>query len=502
MTTYNLSAFAGAGAQFFDDDGVPLVGGLLYSYDAGTTTLRTTYTTSTGAIANTNPIVLNAGGRTPNEVWQTSGVLLKFALYNSLSELIGTYDNIPSINDPFGINSQLSSVAGTNSITATASPTLTAYATGSIYSFIAANTNTGAATLSIDGLTAASITKNGSVAISAGDVQAGKMMLVEYDGTTFQLVNNIIYGGSITSGTIVSLTTPMSAANGGTGAATLTANNVILGNGAAAVQFVAPGTSGNALVSNGTTWVAQGIASSPTSTRSKLMVQTTSGTAITVTADQLVLAATTAALTLSTVSVTISTATSGANGLDTGSIANNTWYSVWVIYNGTTTAGLLSTSATAPTLPVGYTYQARVGWVRYATAALARTLQYDNRVQYVVTAATQTPNIPIMASGSSGSVYTPTWTAVAWAAYAPSTAAALSLSLGSINIVGLAILAPNNAYGAFSSQSNPPPLGTQASNYAYAPTVATDMIVESANVYWASNAAQGFLLCRGWIDNL
>jgi hypothetical protein len=43
-------------------------------------------------------------------------------------------------------------------------------------------------------------------------------------------------------------------ANGGTGAATLTANNVVLGAGTSAVKFVAPGTSGNVLVSNGTTW--------------------------------------------------------------------------------------------------------------------------------------------------------------------------------------------------------------------------------------------------------
>lgn len=256
MTTYNLSAFAGAGAQFFDDNGSPLVGGKLYSYAAGTTTLLTTYTTSAGTVANTNPIILNAGGRTPNEIWQATGILLKFVLYNSNNELIGTYDGIPSINDPFGINSQLSSVAGTNSITATATPTLTAYATGAIYSFIAANTNSGAATLSIDGLTATSITKNGSVALSAGDIQAGKMMLVEYDGTTFQLVNNIVYGGSITNGTIVSLTAPLGVANGGTGAATLAANNVLLGNGVAALQTVAPGTSGNVLVSNGTTWVS------------------------------------------------------------------------------------------------------------------------------------------------------------------------------------------------------------------------------------------------------
>ena len=45
-------------------------------------------------------------------------------------------------------------------------------------------------------------------------------------------------------------------ANGGTGQTSLTANNVILGNGTSAVQFVAPGTSGNALVSNGTTWIS------------------------------------------------------------------------------------------------------------------------------------------------------------------------------------------------------------------------------------------------------
>jgi hypothetical protein len=44
--------------------------------------------------------------------------------------------------------------------------------------------------------------------------------------------------------------------NGGTGANTLTLNNVILGNGTGAVQLVSPGISGNVLVSNGTTWTA------------------------------------------------------------------------------------------------------------------------------------------------------------------------------------------------------------------------------------------------------
>jgi len=56
---------------------------------------------------------------------------------------------------------------------------------------------------------------------------------------------------------------------------------------------------------------------------------------------------------------------SGADGLDTGSEAADTWYSVWVI--GTASGGvasLLSASETAPTLPSGYTLKRRVGWVR------------------------------------------------------------------------------------------------------------------------------------------
>lgn len=45
-------------------------------------------------------------------------------------------------------------------------------------------------------------------------------------------------------------------ANGGTGATSLTANNVLLGNGTSALQVVAPGASGNVLTSNGTTWTS------------------------------------------------------------------------------------------------------------------------------------------------------------------------------------------------------------------------------------------------------
>jgi hypothetical protein len=59
---------------------------------------------------------------------------------------------------------------------------------------------------------------------------------------------------TLTNATISSLAVDLSVADGGTGKGSLALNNVLLGNGTSAVQEVAPGTSGNLLTSNGTTW--------------------------------------------------------------------------------------------------------------------------------------------------------------------------------------------------------------------------------------------------------
>ena len=48
----SLSPLGGAGWQFFNDNGIPLAGGLIYTYLAGTTTPAATYTSSTGLTAN------------------------------------------------------------------------------------------------------------------------------------------------------------------------------------------------------------------------------------------------------------------------------------------------------------------------------------------------------------------------------------------------------------------------------------------------------------------
>lgn len=71
----------------------------------------------------------------------------------------------------------------------------------------------------------------------------------------------------------------LTVAYGGTGSSTLTLNSVILGNGTSAVQAVAPGTSGNVLTSNGTTWVSGAAPISlPTQTSNSGKYLTTNGT--------------------------------------------------------------------------------------------------------------------------------------------------------------------------------------------------------------------------------
>jgi len=92
-----LSPIGGAGWQFFNNDGTVLSGGLIYTYAAGTTTPQTTYTTSAGNIAHSNPIVLNSAGRvSTGEIWLTASPY-KFSIFTAASTLIATYDNISGI---------------------------------------------------------------------------------------------------------------------------------------------------------------------------------------------------------------------------------------------------------------------------------------------------------------------------------------------------------------------------------------------------------------------
>ena len=167
----------------------------------------------------------------------------------------------------------LTSVSGTDTITALAPLSMNTYAAGQVFRFIAAgaNTTTGV-TLNINSIGAKSITKNGTTALAASDIPSGSLVTVNYDGTQFQLVAPASVPANVSSFTAgttgltpstattgaVTLAGTLNVANGGTGSTTLTANSVVLGNGTSALSanLIAPSTSGNVLTSNGTTWTS------------------------------------------------------------------------------------------------------------------------------------------------------------------------------------------------------------------------------------------------------
>lgn len=227
-----------------------------------------------------------------------------------------------------------------------------------------------------------------------------------------------------------------------------------------------------------------------------------------ITADEVVLEDTgNAYVTARAVNVTVNSTASGANGLDTGTLAASTWYAVWLIRKPDgTTAGLFSLSATAPTMPSGYTFKARLGWVRTDASGnkyLLQTLQLGRRAQYVVTVATNTAAMPKMASGVAGTVATPVWVAVATGNFVPVTASEIEICIGAPDGTSLVVVAaPNNSYGTYNSTTNPPPVGLSGPSGLTLPPVQGSLILETSNIYWISSLTNGALYAAGWIDNI
>jgi len=153
--TVNISPVGGVAAQFFNNSGVILSGGKIYTYAAGTTTPQVTYTSTSGVTAHTNPIILDSAGRVPSgEIWLTNSLVYKFVIKTSTEVLIGTYDNILGINDFTGLTPIIYNATGTGSLTTftlvsspTSENTTNVYVNGvyqqkNTYSFVSGNTLT------------------------------------------------------------------------------------------------------------------------------------------------------------------------------------------------------------------------------------------------------------------------------------------------------------------------------------------------------------------------
>lgn len=215
---------------------------------------------------------------------------------------------------------------------------------------------------------------------------------------------------------------------------------------------------------------------------------------------------------LNSVSISPSLSTSGANGLDTGTSTTSTWYYLWVIWNGTTVAGLLSLSSTSPTMPAGYTHKARVGSTRSdgtGNKYPLRFVQYGRRVRWGIAAGSNQTAYPLMSSGVVGSISPITWAAIATGAFCPPTTASISVTAQNPNVASsVVLLGANNVPSGTWNTTTPlsPAILYQSSvgsGAAYGSTCANvEVVLESSNIYWIANAAAAGLNAIGYEDNL
>lgn len=261
---------------------------------------------------------------------------------------------------------------------------------------------------------------------------------------------------------------------------------------------------------NGSSW-ASAAPLAVQGTFKNLSIKVASNTTVTVAADFVVTTDGTA-FQSTAVSATVNLGTNGAvNALDVGSIAINTWYSIWVIakIDGTTGA-LASTSATAPTLPTGYTFKARVGWVQTinGSATLYGTWQLGRVAKYVLTLAQTT--VPLLIDNGVVGTYSftsPVLVSKSLTRFIPTTASKVSViannSWTNLTISNL-IVAPSQAY---SGTNNGPGGASGISPSIFLTTAAAvvasaDILLESQAVSWCSGNSGGALSCIGWEDNI
>lgn len=95
--TVLLSPIGNSMTPFLGLDTLPLGGGLLYTYQAGSTSALATYTAVDGLVPCANPIVLGINGISPTPIWLLSTNTYKFVLANSSNVTLYTYDNISGI---------------------------------------------------------------------------------------------------------------------------------------------------------------------------------------------------------------------------------------------------------------------------------------------------------------------------------------------------------------------------------------------------------------------
>lgn len=176
---------------FYKNDGTRNAGGKVWTYEAGTTTPKTTHTTSVADVANTNPIILDSHGEC--ELW-SDGQLKVNNLESDDTQVTGwPVDNVGSGVSNNDANARWAGTAGgsANALTISPSPAITAYAAGQSFIFKSgANANTAATTIAISGLAAIAVQSNGA-ACSGGEILADKWYQILLSTTAICQISKI-----------------------------------------------------------------------------------------------------------------------------------------------------------------------------------------------------------------------------------------------------------------------------------------------------------------------
>ena len=223
--TYNLPA------------GNPVVTGSTISSTWANNTLNDLATAMTGSIAKD-------GQTTPTGNLPMGGYAHTGVADATVRTMYGTAGQIQDSAFTY-----LTSPSGTNSMTATAALGMSAYVTGQRFFFVAPSTNTSACTININAIGTKALTKNGTTALSAGDIVSGAIVQVVYDGTQFQLLNpTALPSGVITlwSGSVASIPGGWYLCNGSNGTPDLR-NMFVVGAGST-YAVAATGGSADAIV--------------------------------------------------------------------------------------------------------------------------------------------------------------------------------------------------------------------------------------------------------------
>jgi len=184
------------------------------------------------------------------------------------------------------------------------------------------------------------------------------------------------------------------------------------------------------------------------------------------------------------------------DGIDTGSIASNTWYYIYMISNGTLNKLLASTSVTSPVMPSGYTFKKLISAAKTdGSSNIVPFKQYDNKAQFVYGGGGTLQGVSGVNGASSISSNSISWgtPVLARGSRVPTNASAVNLMLTQGTIGGQCLAAPNTAYDGYYGTMPAPLMANGSGSCSMG-----EFILESDYVYFAGTQTTSALYFMGY----